>query len=144
MREVDHLREYVDRLLAVIGVDSGPVAEIRRAFPKMEPDQARILAMLMKREFVTRDGLYTVMYTNRPECDWPDEKVLDVQFHRLRSFLDPLCIAIQTVTGEGWFMAKAEKVKVRSALDQAPLLDFEAMARLNDQRNKRHAVMDSV
>src|SRR5262249_45350001 len=35
------------------------------------------------REFVTRDGLYKVLYEDRPECEWPEEKILDVQICKL-------------------------------------------------------------
>lgn len=142
--EVERLRDYIEQLEGVLGVDPNSTSALRRAFPKMEPDPARMLAMLMRRDFVTRDGLYTVMYAARPECDWPDAKVIDVQFCRLRHHLDPHGITIQTVRSEGWFMSKADKAKVRLALEQAPLIDLEAVALANDQRNKRLALMEGI
>lgn len=138
------LQDYVKQLESVLGIDQDSTATIRRAFPKISPDAARMLAMLLRRDFVTRDGLYTVMYAARPECDWPEENILDVHLCALRSNLDAHGITIQTARSAGWFMSKSDKAKVRSALQQAPLIDLEAVALANDQRNKRMAFVDGA
>lgn len=144
MSEVERLRDRVSQLLQVLGVDEDSTAPLRRAFGGLEPDPARILAMLLKREFVTREGLYTVMYCGRPECDWPDEKVLDVQICRLRARLKQHDVIIQTARGDGWFMSKADKAKVRALVAVAPDTDIEAAARLAEQKARRLAFLEGA
>jgi len=34
------------------------------------------MGMLLKRDFVTHDALYVVLYAARPECDWPDARIV--------------------------------------------------------------------
>lgn len=142
-RPID-FRERCRELEQVIGVDAGPVSVLRRAFPKLGGDGAVILAMLMKRDFVTRSGLYAVMYAGRPECDMPAENVLDVQLHRLRGVLGELPCSIQTARGNGWFISKPDKGKIRGLMEAAPPADLEACARLADQKAKRLAFMDGA
>lgn len=144
MSEAERLRDRVSQLERVLGVDPDSISPLRRAFEKLEPDPARILAMLLKREFVTREGLYTVMYCGRPECDWPDDKVLDVQLCRLRAILKAHGIIIQTARGDGWFMSKADKAKVRALIAVAPETDIEAASRAAEQKARRLAFMEGT
>lgn len=141
MSEVERLRERVEQLEGVIGLDRSGKSKLSEAFPTMEPGLAEILAMLLKRDFVTRDGLYTVTYGARPEVDQPDERVLDVQICRLRAHLKPFGITFETATDAGWFMPKPQKTKLRAAIENAPAPNLEAIARLEEQKRKRQAFL---
>ena len=140
MNEVERLKCQIEQLETVIGVDRSATGKLRQALG-LEPDQASILGMLLKRDFVTRDGLCTVMYAGRPECDWPDEKVLDVQFCRLRATLKKWDVAIQTARGEGWFMSKPDKKRLQERIESASAPDLEVIARREEQRRKRQAFL---
>jgi hypothetical protein len=107
-----------------LGVDRSTNGRIREVLG-IEPRQAQIIGMLPSREFVTRDGLYTVLYEGLPECEWPDEKILDVQICKLRVQLkqrdadrvqvgqSSLRLEIKTKWGEGWLMSREDKAKGR-------------------------------
>jgi hypothetical protein len=118
MSEMEKMRDRVLQLEQILGIDSSETGRIREAFG-LEPDLARIMGMLLKRNFVSHESLYTVMYGHRPECEWPDAKVLDVQICKLRRRLKPFAIVIVTRWGEGWSISVANKVKARAVLDPA-------------------------
>jgi hypothetical protein len=119
---VEQLRYRIEQLEALLGVDRSTGGRMREAFG-VEPLHGQILGMLYTRDFVTRDGLYTVLYEGRPESEWPDEKVLDVQICKLRARLEKNghgFVKIETKWGEGWFIPKAVKVMMRAILDAPP------------------------
>lgn len=133
MSEVQRLRDRVEELERVLGVDESLTSRLRTVFG-LEPGQSEVLGMLMKRNFVTHDSLYTVLYGGRPECDWPEEKIMDVQICKLRRKLKKHGVEVKTRWGEGWWMPAAEKSKVRAALD-LPAADHLASAALADRRH---------
>lgn len=146
MSEVERLRQRVTLLEGVIGFSKGAVADIRRGFPSLEPMTAEMLAMLLKREFVSRSGLYTVLYGARPDADMPNDRVMDIQMMRLRRHLEPHGITIETIDGDGWFMSKADKAKLRAVLAVAEIPEadlLEAAALANDLYHKRKAAREA-
>lgn len=146
MSDLAIANERIQQLLAVIGLKPGAVEDIRRAFPTIEPMVADILAMLMKREFVTRAGLYTVLYGTRPDVDMPDERTMDIQIMRLRRHLAPHGIIIETAEGSGWYMTKPDRAKLKAvlAVAQIPLDELlEAACLANDLYHKRLAYREA-
>lgn len=133
------MRDRVLQLEQILGIDSSETGRIREAFG-LEPDLARILGMLLKRNFVSHESLYTVMYGHRPECEWPDAKVLDVQICKLRRRLKTYEITIKTRWGEGWSISIANKAKARAVLDPA----FAATAAAVETRRRRMAFMEGA
>jgi DNA-binding response OmpR family regulator len=137
MTEVDRLRvenqglrDRVEELTRVLGVDQSLTSRLRDVLG-LEPGLAPILGMLMSRSFVSHSSLYTVLYAGRPECDWPEPKVMDVQICKLRRKLKKHGVTILTRWGEGWSMAAPDKARVRALLDPpAP----EAAASLRSRR----------
>jgi len=93
---------------SLVGVDRSLTSRLRTAFG-LEPGVAQVMGMLLKRDFVTHDALYVVLYAARPECDWPDARIVDVQISRLRRALRRHGITIKTQWGEGWLMSAADK-----------------------------------
>lgn len=56
---------------------------------------------------VTREAMWTKIYSHRPECDWPEDlKIFDVFMTRIRSVLRIYKIpyTIDTIWGRGWRM----------------------------------------
>lgn len=131
--EIERLRDRVEELERVLGADRALSSRLRDVFG-LEPGLAPILGMLMKRAFVSHSSLYTVLYAGRPDCDWPDEKVMDVQICKLRRKLKKIGAVIETKWGEGWLMTAANKAMVRGALDKATAADPEIAAAMADRR----------
>lgn len=117
MTETERLRDRVEELERVLGVDMSLTNRLRDVFG-LEPGLSPILGMLMKRAFVSHASLYTVLYAGRPECDWPKPKIMDVQVCKLRRKLRKHGVSIETRWGEGWMMTAADKAKVRDVVDR--------------------------
>lgn len=109
------LRDRIDALEEILRADRSITGRIREAF-KLEPLHADIVAMLLSRDTVTRDGLYTVLYGGLPEAEWPHEKQLDVQICKLRPRLARYGITINTKWAAGWSMSREDKAKVRAKI----------------------------
>lgn len=138
MSEMEKMRDRLEQLEQILGIDRSETGRIRQAFG-LEPDLARIMGMLLKRNFVSHESLYVVMYGHRPECEWPDAKVLDVQICKLRRRLKPYAIVIATRWGEGWSMSVPNKVKARAVLDPGA-----AAAAAIDTRRRRMAFLEGA
>jgi len=114
--ELERLRDRVEQLEQALGVDRSLTSRLRTAFG-LEPGVAQVMGMLMKRDFVTHDALYVVLYAARPECDWPDARIVDTQISRPRRALRRHGITIRTQWGEGWSMSPADKARVHAVMD---------------------------
>jgi hypothetical protein len=117
MTELQRLRDRVEQLEEVLGINPTMACRLHMAF-SLETQLAEILGMLLSREFVTRGGLYAVLYGDLPESQWPQEKTLDARLFHLRKALQPHGISIITRWGHGWYMRQEDKTKVRAALDR--------------------------
>lgn len=119
-----HLLDRIEQLEALLGVDRSTTGLIRDAYG-LEPIHAQIMGMFYAREFVTRDGLYTVLYEGRPESEWPEDKILDVQVCKLRAHLRrrAIDIRINTKHGEGWSIGAVDKMKIKAAITRKPGAD---------------------
>ncbi|WP_315731632.1 MULTISPECIES: hypothetical protein [unclassified Bradyrhizobium] len=132
MTDVQRLQDRIEQLEHVLGVGRSFTDRLRELFG-LETEKAIVLGMLYKREFVTRDGLYTVLYGSRPECDWPDEKVLDLQIFMLRRAIKSTGVTITTKWGAGWYMPADSKAVIRGRIE-AQQLEVAAVASLRDRR----------
>lgn len=123
--EVQALKDRIEQLEEVLGIDRSTTGRIREALG-IDPIHAVIVGVLLSRKFVTRDGLYTVLYGARPEAEWPEEGQLDVLMCRLRPRLEAKGLTVETKYGEGWSMSKADKAKLNAMLngpdDAVPVL----------------------
>lgn len=122
---IERLKDRIEQLEEVIGVDRSMTTRIREAL-KLEPLKAQIVGMLLSRDFVTRDGLYTVLYAGRPECEWPDEKVLDAQICKLRPHLSAHGVEIETKWGDGWSMPSGSKTILRKLCTRGLSIDVQS------------------
>lgn len=123
---IRRLQDRIEQYEEVLGIGKSTTERLREIFG-LEPERAVMLGLIYKREFVTRDGCYTVMYEGRPECDWPEEKVLDVHLCMVRKRLKPYGIKIVTRFGAGWFMPAESKAIVRAKLE-ASQVEMAAIA----------------
>jgi two-component system cell cycle response regulator CtrA len=112
----DRLQDRVEQLEEVLGLSRSSVSRMRETFG-IRPLQARTLGLLLSRDFVTRDGLYTALYGAMPESKWPDDNVLDGHLCRLRRHLRPHGVVIRTQWGEGWHITAEDKTRIRAMLD---------------------------
>jgi len=112
---IQNLRERIAALEEILGIGQSMISRLRAALQLAETE-AKVLGMLMHRQFVTKDALYGMLYGDRPDCDQPCWKTLDVWLHTLRKKLAVHQIKFDCVVNEGYSMKPEHKLKVRAAL----------------------------
>lgn len=110
------LMDRIDQLEAELGlkVDIPPEFGIPR-------NMGALLAMLLKREVVTRDGALLAIYSGMPNT-WdkePDPKIIDVFICKLRIRLKKYGIKVSCKWGLGYFMDGENKRKLRELIAQS-------------------------
>jgi hypothetical protein len=113
---IQRLQDQVEQLKGALGADKGFTGKVRSAFG-LEQDSAVILGMLYKRDFVSREALYTVLCSDKTESDWLEPKTLDVLIFKIRKRIKEHAIVIETEIGEGWSMPAGSKAIMRALVD---------------------------
>src|ERR1035437_10557905 len=124
MSELQRLRDRIEQLESLLGLDRNIAGRLRDAF-MITRAQAETLCFMLRRNFVSHEALYITLYGARPDCDQPDPRIMDVQVHHLRTALRKHGIALKTRWGEGWTISPADKAKVRAVLEAADALVAE-------------------
>lgn len=114
--DIQRLQDRVAELEHILGLDRTLTSKIREMFA-LEPEHAALLAVLYRREFVTRDALYAVLCSDKPECDWPDIKTMDNRIFKIRRKLEGHGITIDTTVGEGWSMPAQSRATMRMLIE---------------------------
>lgn len=77
---------------------------------KTSPLEAAMLALMLKRDEVTKPQLHAVIEANRPPGKEITEiKMVDVMICKLRKKLAVYSVAIQTMWGVGYFISRADR-----------------------------------
>ena len=113
--EVQRLRDRVEELERILGIDQEMVNRIRVGI-SVTPDQAKMLGLLITRTIVTHDAMFTAVHGDKPECDQPTPKVMEVQLSQLRRRLKPYGVAVVNAWKSGWFLTATDKARVRQLL----------------------------
>jgi DNA-binding response OmpR family regulator len=113
MSEVEALRRLVEDLaLRVVAIEQGFVVDhARYRMLGFTPSEAIVVALLMRREYVSRDGVLAVLYGAAPD-DLPEVRIVDVFMHRIRRKLRLRGLALQTVLRVGWVLAPQTKAAI--------------------------------
>lgn len=93
--ELERMRQRVDALTEVIGLK-----EPLPAHWSLSPSQSIIVTVLMRRDFVSREVLMQLVYSNRDEP--PDDRALDRMISKARDRLSPHGVTIENLYGRGW------------------------------------------
>lgn len=114
--EQEALRTRIIELEALIGIGNDDVSRLLTVLDAT-PQQCEIIGFMMKRAVATRSALITILYGNRPQCDYPDPKLIDVQMIKVKRALDKVGIKVHTEWGYGgWSLSKADKARLRAMM----------------------------
>ena len=112
------LLDRIEELEVLLGIDRNFIECLRQSI-SCTPMEAKILGMLYRREFVSRESLYIGMHGDRPENKQPDSpKTLDTQVCLLRQVLRKYDIKISTAWGSGYYMTKENKAKLKELIER--------------------------
>jgi two-component system cell cycle response regulator CtrA len=120
MSELQRLRDRIAELEELAGIGDDDVALIKTA-TGLPMSACRILGAIRKRRGISsRDMIYGLVYGDRPECDQPEMKILDVhvvRVVRIRRALKPHGITIETVWGVGWSMTDEHRAALAAMME---------------------------
>lgn len=109
--EAETTRERYEQLNALLmGADDWPALGI-------PPQHERLLRVLYKRPVATKEMLYHALYWDRPDCDLPSEKIIDVQICKLRQRLPQA--GVETVWGRGYRLSDEGRAWLEARIEQA-------------------------
>lgn len=116
-QDTQRLVDRLEELEALLGVGNDDVSRIRSALG-ITPQSAEIVGFMLKRAVASRDALYIMLFGDRPECDQPEMKIVDVQLCRARKALKRHDIEVRADWGLGsWSLSTAGKVKLRALME---------------------------
>jgi hypothetical protein len=122
MSELDRLRARVAELEDALGLTAeiprsllDPLRYVGTSHPWRKAIET--IGVLLARPFVSRDVLFTVLYGERPECDQPGVKAVDMALTYARKSLATYGIKVVNVFGEGWYISDPDKAKLRAVID---------------------------
>lgn len=125
MSEIDALRQIVDELaMRLTAIEEGFALDHflirRRGF---SPSEAIVLALLLRRQVMTRAAVMTVLYGAEPD-QAPDIKIVDQWIFRVRKKLAKFAFGPDTIrvvgTNGGFYIAPSLKTAIDEWLsDQA-------------------------
>lgn len=128
--EQEALRTRVIELEALLGVGNDDVSRLLTVLDAT-PQQCEIVGFMMKRAVATRDALLTVLFGNRPECDHPEPKLIDVQMVKVKRSLEKVGIKVQTEWGYGgWSLSRSDKARLKAMMaGETPVVEDMAARR---------------
>ena len=109
--ENQKLRDRLFMLEAALGFDIEIPPQL-----KLSRSEGRLLAVLLKRDFVGKDQAGYFLYAQRPDCEIPTSKTVEVFLHHIRRKLRPYNIEIQTKFSEGYWMDEVNKTALRTLI----------------------------
>lgn len=108
--ENDELRERIAFLEELVGLRM----EVPPVF-SLSQHEDRLLGVLLKREFATKEHILHALYGHRPN-EVPEIKIIDVFVCKARAKLKKFDIEIDTLWGKGYALNPANKAKIRQYL----------------------------
>ncbi len=102
----------VERLLAID--DPKPL------IIKVSRTEQILMELLLKRNMLTREVAWGILYGHRPDADQPQYSVISSTIHHLRSRLSRHGVKITTEFGTGWYLTDEDRKKLEQLLACKP------------------------
>jgi hypothetical protein len=102
----------VERLLAID--DPKPL------IIKVSRTERILMELLLKRNMLTREVAWGILYGHRPDADQPQYSVISSTIHHLRNRLSRHGVKITTEFGTGWYLTDENRKKLEQLLARKP------------------------
>jgi hypothetical protein len=83
---------------------------------KVSRTERILMELLLKRNMLTREVAWGVLYGHRPDADQPQYRVISTIIHHLRGRLSPHGVEITTEYGVGWYLKDKDREKLEHLL----------------------------
>ena len=87
---------------------------------KVSRTERILMELLLKRNMLTREVAWGVLYGHRPDADQPQYRVISTIIHHLRDRLSPHGVEITTDFGTGWYLKDKDRDKLEQLLKCRP------------------------
>jgi ribosome biogenesis SPOUT family RNA methylase Rps3 len=119
MSELQRLRDRVEELEQILGMDEDDVSLIRQVTGLAHTPATMVSILYRRRVILTKETLHQAIYGGMAECDQPQVRVLDSLIHQARKALRPYDVNIHTVYGGGGFsMDELSRARFKALLTQ--------------------------
>ena len=119
MSELQRLRDRVEELEQILGMDEDDVSLIRQVTGLAHMPATMVSILYRRRVILTKETLHQAIYGGVAECDQPQVRVLDSLIHQARKALRPYDVNIHTVYGGGGFsMDELSRARFKAVLTQ--------------------------
>jgi|SRR5215831_16853269 len=79
-----------------------------------------LMELLLKRNMLTREIAWQLLYGHRPDADQPQYRVIATTMHHLRHRLAKHGIKITTEFGTGWYLKVEDRERLKKLLARRP------------------------
>jgi hypothetical protein len=83
---------------------------------KVSRTERILMELLLKRNMLTREVAWGVLYGHRPDANQPQYRVISTIIHHLRNRLSPHGVEITTEHGTGWYLKDKDREKLEHLL----------------------------
>jgi ribosome biogenesis SPOUT family RNA methylase Rps3 len=119
MSELQRLRDRVEELEQILGMDEDDVSLIRQVTGLAHMPATMVSILYRRRVILTKETLHQAIYGGVAECDQPQVRVLDSLIHQARKALRPYDVNIHTAYGGGGFsMDELSRARFKALLTQ--------------------------
>jgi hypothetical protein len=87
---------------------------------KVSRTERILMELLLKRNTLTREVAWGVLYGHRPDADQPQYRVISTIIHHLRNRLSPHGVEITTEYGTGWYLKDKDRERLERLLSCSP------------------------
>jgi hypothetical protein len=87
---------------------------------KVSRTERILMELLLKRNMLTREVAWGVLYGHRPDADQPQYRVIATLVHHLRHRLAPHGVEITTEYATGWYLKDKDREKLEHLLACKP------------------------
>jgi hypothetical protein len=108
-------RERIADVEQLLGID-----DPKPLIVKVSRTERILMELLLRRNMLTREVAWGVLYGHRPDADQPQYRVISTIIHHLRSRLSPHGVEITTEYGTGWYLKEKDREKLEHLLACKP------------------------
>lgn len=126
-RQVELLTDRIIELESQLGLLSN--GELQMYFSvHLTSLESQFVMQLIKHKdrILTKEAIFFALYGERPECDQPISKVMDVVVSKVRHKFAPHNITIKTIWGRGWMIDEANYLRLQQ-LRTIPLSEHSVL-----------------
>jgi hypothetical protein len=122
-RDKPNFRERVADVERLLAID-----DPKPLIVKVSRTERILMELLLKRNMLTREVAWGVLYGHRPDADQPQYSVISSTIHHLRDRLSPHLrdrlsphgVKITTEFGTGWYLTNEDREKLELLLTRRP------------------------